>query len=108
MSATARAQFAPAAASGELHPGLTTDALDPVVELRRIQARRTLDETRRSLFGTSPLTPLRQTWLQAEQSFYEATDIKFATAFNHLFQHSTEWSDFKRRNENGSIIIHFI
>jgi porin len=57
-----------------------------VVELHRIQARRTISETRSSLFRTSPLTPLRGAWLRAEQRLYEATDIKFGTAFNHLFQ----------------------
>ncbi len=38
------------------------------------------------LFPTSPLTPLRERGLAAEKRIYEATDIKFGTAFNTLFQ----------------------
>jgi hypothetical protein len=82
-------QAAQAVSNDDQRPGLTSDPLDPVVELRRIRARRALTQ-RRSLFQTSPLTPLRQLWLEAEQSLYEETDIKFGTAFNHLFQWLSE------------------
>ena len=86
MLGTASAQDVPAGLNTNQGPGMTSDPLDPVVELHRIQARRTISETRGSLFRTSPLTPLRGAWLRAEQRLYEATDIKFGTAFNHLFQ----------------------
>jgi hypothetical protein len=65
---------------------LTSDIRDPVVELQRIRARRTLPEARDSLFRTSPLTPLRGAVLRAENRLDEATNIKFGTAVNHLFQ----------------------
>ena len=68
----------------------TSDPRDPLVELERIQARRTFEKSRPSLFSTSPLTPLRQRWFEAEKSLYEATNIKIGTAFNHLFQQATE------------------
>ena len=73
------------------HPvGLTSDPLDPIVELHRIQTRRSLPGTRSSLFPTSPLTPIRQGWQDLENEVYDETDIKFGTAFNHLFQQATE------------------
>ncbi|NQT14567.1 MAG: carbohydrate porin [Planctomycetes bacterium] len=86
MLGTAIAQDVPAGLNTNQGPGMTSDPLDPVVELHRIQERRVVSETRSSLFRTSPLTPLRGAWLRAEQRLYEATDIKFGTAFNHLFQ----------------------
>jgi porin len=94
MSATATAQNAQSSAQAGSNnnrgPGFTSDPLDPVVELQRIQARRVFSTTRNSLFRTSPLTPLRECWLQAEKNVTEATDIKFATAVNHLFQELSE------------------
>ena len=86
MLGAANAQDAQARAYNNQGPGFTSDPLDPAVELQRIRERRILSETRRSLFPTSPLTPLRQSWLEVESRLNEATDIKFGTAFNHLFQ----------------------
>jgi porin len=54
--------------------------------LQRIRARRTIRETRSSLFRTSPLTPLREYWLRAEKRLNEATGMQFGTAVNHLCQ----------------------
>jgi porin len=93
ISSTAIAQNAPSNAEAGSdtfqHPGFTSSPLDPAVELRRIRARRQIT-TRTPLFGTSPLTPLREAWLDAEKSIGEPHDIKFGTAFNHLFQQLSE------------------
>jgi porin len=86
----ARAQDAPAGSNNSQGPGMTSDPRDPVVELQRIVERRTITETRRSLFATSPLTPLRESVFRAEQRLNDATDIQFGTAFNHLFQQLSE------------------
>jgi hypothetical protein len=82
----ADAQDSESAALGSQPVGFTSDVRDPVVELQRIRARRTLPEARDSLFRTSPLTPLRGAVLRAENRLDEATNIKFGTAVNHLFQ----------------------
>ena len=71
-------------------PGLTSAPLDPVVELRRIQTRRVLSNTRYSLFSTSPLTPVRDGWLGFENRVNERSGFQFGTAFNHLFQQLSE------------------
>jgi len=89
-SETVLAQTAMTGAHPSIKNDLTSDPLDPVVELHRIRARRSLPDTRPSLFGTSPLTPLRQSWLELEKQVYEETDMKFGTAFNHLFQRMDE------------------
>lgn len=68
-------------------PGLTTDLLDPVVQLRDIRRRRQLGRAPGdALFGTSPLTPLRERILAWERNFYERTDIKLGASGNHLLQ----------------------
>jgi len=90
MLSSARAQDAQASSSNNQGPGFTSDPLDPVVELQRIRARRAIAQTRSSLFGTSPLTPLRECWLDAENRLNEETGIKFGTSFNHLFQRLSE------------------
>ena len=87
MLGTASAQNVPSGSSNNQNPDMTSDPLDPVVELQRIQARRTIAKTRRdSLFSTSPLTPIRAAWLRAETRLGEATGIQFGTAVNHLMQ----------------------
>ena len=83
---TAVAQYGGSGSPGGQASGLTSDVRDPVVELQRIRARRALPEARDSLFRTSPLTPLRAGILRAENRLDEATNIKFGTAVNHLFQ----------------------
>jgi hypothetical protein len=87
---TAWAQGAPAGSNNYQGPGITSDPLDPAVELQRIRARRVIAKTRDSLFSTSPLTPLRAAWLRAETRLSERTNIKFGTAVNHLFQELSE------------------
>jgi hypothetical protein len=83
MSVTTNAQNAQAIQG----PGLTSDIQDPVVELQRIRQKRGLPKTPEySLFGTSPLTPLRERGIAAEKRIYKATDIKFGTNINTLFQ----------------------
>jgi porin len=84
MLPTARAQDAPAASNNNQGPGLTSDVQDPVVELRIIRQKREIRTP--SLFPTSPLTPLRNASHRLENRVYEATDIKFGTAFNTLLQ----------------------
>ena len=90
MPTTATAQSAQFAADDSHNPGFTSSPLDPIVELQRIRARRSLESTRSSLFPTSPLTPIRQCWLNGENCLKEETGIKFGTSFNHLFQHLSE------------------
>jgi len=90
MSTTAIAQDALASSNNIQGPGFSSDPRDPVIELQRIQSRRVISETRSSLFSTSPLTPLRESWLEAENRLNEETDIKFGIAFNHLFQQLSE------------------
>jgi porin len=80
MSTTARAQ----SSNNNQGPGFTSSVEDPVVELRQIRQRRV--DPPDSLFRTSPLTPLRECNIAAEKRIYKATDIKFGTNFNTLFQ----------------------
>jgi hypothetical protein len=90
MSATARAQNAPASPTNQ-GPGLTSDIRDPVVELQLIQSRRVRTRTPDySLFRRSLLTPLHERADRAEKGVYEATNIKFGAAFTTLFQGLSE------------------
>lgn len=73
--------------SADERPDLTTNLQDPVVELQRVQQRRDMISDRGdSLFYTSPLTPLREAIIAAEQSLYESTDIRLGASDNHLLQ----------------------
>jgi hypothetical protein len=87
---TARAQDAPTGSGNSQGSDITSDPRDPVVELQRIVARRAVSESRPSLFRTSPLTPIREGVLRLENRLDEATDIRFGTAVNHLFQQLSE------------------
>ena len=87
MSPSANAQNSTAGAFDSRGPGLTSNVLDPVVELQVARRRREQARTPGiSLFTTSPLTPLRERGIAAEKRIYELTDIKFATNFNTLLQ----------------------
>jgi hypothetical protein len=75
----------------EFGPDFTSDIQDPVVELRRIRAKRAQTKTPDySLFRWSPLTPLHKGFDRAEERIYKATNIKFGSAFNTLFQGLSE------------------
>jgi hypothetical protein len=72
-------------------PGLTSSIEDPVVNLRetrllREQAKMPGD----ALFSRSPLTPIRENFIAREKRIYEATDIKFGSNLNTLFQGLTD------------------
>ena len=72
-------------------PDLTTDLQDPVVELQRIRQRRQIVRQRsNSLFQTSPLTPLRERFLEMEKCLYKETDLKLGTSLNTLMQGLTD------------------
>ena len=94
MSAATRAQDAQgvrASSNNNQAPGFTSDPRDPVVELQNIQARRVQAETPGySLFRRSPLTGLHERADRAEKRIYEATNIKFGSAFTTLFQGLSE------------------
>ena len=71
--------------------GLTSSNEDPVVELYQIQQRREQAKTPGySLFRTSPLTPLRQRGIAAENRLYDRTNIRFGTNINTLLQGLTD------------------
>lgn len=80
----ASAQNGQGASNQQTGPGLTSDVQDPVVELKVIRQRRATPSS--SLFQSSPLTPFREAGLAFEDQVYQATDIKFGTSFNTLFQ----------------------
>lgn len=90
MLTAVKAQDSQVALSSPHNPGFTSDPLDPVVELQRIQTRRAIAPTRNSLFSNSPLTPIRESLHEFEGRAYDATNIKFGTSFNHLFQQLPE------------------
>jgi hypothetical protein len=84
MLTPARAQDGGSGLNSSQNPGLTTDLDDPEVLLRAIRQKREVPT--RSLFPTSPLTPLRDKTHDLEARVYEATNIKFGTSFNTLLQ----------------------
>lgn len=87
MSHSVNAQASTAGAFDSQGPGFTSDVLDPVVELQIARHRREQAKIPNiSLFRSSPLTPLRERGIDAENRIYELTNFKFATNFNHLLQ----------------------
>ncbi len=72
-------------------PGLTSDIQDPVVELNFIRAKRIQTRTPNySLFRWSPLTPLHEAADRAEDRIYDATRIRWGSAYNTLLQGLSE------------------
>jgi hypothetical protein len=83
----ANTQNAQANSNNNQVPGFTSDIQDPVVALHHMRQRREQAKTPDyALFQRSPLTPLRERAIAAEKRIYEATDIKFGTNLNTLFQ----------------------
>ena len=72
-------------------PGLTSNVLDPVVNLQRTRLTRQQAKTPGdALFRRSPLTPFRERAIAFEKRIYEARDLKFGTNINTLMQGLTD------------------